>query len=97
MTKQEAIALYDSGFWKGMDFKARAEFQLYEDKLCMPFDVFHEAVEKALGRSVWTHEFATSDALRAELRGDRRAPTMEEIIDLIPADKRICLLSKEAP
>ena len=31
---------------------------MFESKLCMPFSIFQEAVEKTLGRPVWTHEFA---------------------------------------
>lgn len=88
-TQSEAKALYDSKFWEPMSHRERAEFQLFTDRLCMPFDVFQEAVEKALGRSVWTHEFAGRDALQQELLGNRPSPTMQEIIDLIPADKRI--------
>lgn len=88
MTQDEAIALFDSRFWEEMTPQARAEFQLYEDRLCMPFGVFHLAIEETLGRPVWTHEIALNrDGLKAELRGDR-PPTMLEIINLIPADKR---------
>ena len=91
MTEKQAIALYDSRFWETMTFQQRAEFQLYEDRLCMPMDVFQEALEQALGRGVWTHELAFRDTLKAELRGERPAPTMQEIVDLIPADKRVLI------
>jgi hypothetical protein len=94
LTPAEAVALAESEFWKLMDFRARAEFQLHQECLCMPFDVFHEAVEKALGRPVWTHEFAAPDRLKAELRGDSPPPTMQQILDLIPAEKRIVLVSR---
>jgi hypothetical protein len=30
---------------------------LFTQELCLPFDVLHENIEKALGRPVWTHEF----------------------------------------
>jgi len=57
----------------------------------MPFGAFHEAVEQALGRSVWTHEFASSNVeqLRKEFLGDRAKPSLEEIFNLIPESKRI--------
>lgn len=61
MTRKEAIALHDSKFWETMSFEERAKFQLFEAKLCVPFNVFHEAVEKTLGRSVWIHEFGSSN------------------------------------
>lgn len=93
MTKEQAIALYDSRFWESMSFRERAEFQMTEDLLCMPFEVFHKAMEEALGRPVWTHEFGLNrDGLKAELFGERPAPTMDEILDLIPSEKRIVLL-----
>lgn len=92
MTKEQAIKLFDSKFWENMSFSERAKFQLFEERLCMPFDVFHEAIEKSLGRSVWTHEFGMNcDGLKKELLGEVPAPTMEEIINLIPRGKRIIL------
>ena len=93
MTEAEAIALFDGGFWKHMTYEQRAKFQLWEDRLCMPFDVFHEAVGKTLGRPVWTHEFGLNVAgLKAELLGDESAPSMEDIINLIPEEKRVVLV-----
>jgi len=89
MTKEKAKQLYESKFWEGMTYEERAKFQLFEDMLCMPFGVFHEAVEKVLGRSVWTHEFAFPDSLRKEFLKEKPAPTMAEIIGLIPADKQV--------
>jgi hypothetical protein len=88
-TKDEAIVFCNSKAWKDMDPIALAKFQLFQDLLCIPFGVFHEAMEKALGRPVWTHEFAYRDQLKAELMGDSSPPTMEDIINLIPADKRL--------
>ncbi len=56
----------------------------------MPFDVFHEAVEQALGHAVFTHEFGLDlERLQAELLGNAPAPTLDEILNLIPADKRV--------
>jgi hypothetical protein len=88
MTKEEAIKLAESKFWEDMSLEDRAMFQLWEKKLCMPFGVFHEAVEKTLGRPVWTHEFAFLDSLKEEMLGLRPAPSMEDIFNLIPAEKR---------
>lgn len=59
----------------------------------MDFGTFHKAMEEALGRPVWTHEFAFSDQLKKEFLGDKPAPTFEEIVNLIPAEKRIILQS----
>lgn len=57
----------------------------------MPFDVFHKAVEDTLGRPVFTHEFAGTSIME-ELRGEKAAPTFEEIMNLIPVEKRIVVL-----
>jgi hypothetical protein len=92
MTKEQAVALAESGFWETMTAREIATFQLHERKLCMPFAVFHEAVEKTLGRGVWTHEFAAPEHLIRELLGDAKPPTMSEIIELIPVDKRVLVL-----
>lgn len=92
MTKDEAIALHDSEFWKHLSLRERAEFQLFEGKLCMPFGVFHEAVEKTLERPVFTHEFGLNlDGLKMELMHGTTPPTFQEIMELIPEEKRITI------
>lgn len=88
--RHKAIALAESQWWIGLPYKEIAKVGLLTAELCLPFDVLHEAVEKALGRPVWTHEFGMNfDGIVQELLGERDAPTMEEIINLIPAEKRI--------
>ena len=94
LTKEEAIAFYENKLYEKMSAKERAQFQLVQDKLCMPFDVFHEAVEEALGRPVWTHEFALNrEGLIKELNGEQEPPTFEDIINLIPEDKRVIVVT----
>ena len=88
LTELEAIHIAESGVWKDWTHRQRAEFQLTQNRLMMPFGVFHEAVEKALGRPVWTHEFGLNhEGLLRELLGDAPPPTMAEIIALIPTEK----------
>lgn len=94
MNKEQAIQLYNSKFWEPMSYRDRAIFQLWEDKLCMPFNVFHEAMEKALGRPVFTHEFGLNrDGLKKELLGEAPTPSLEDIINLIPEDKRLIVIT----
>lgn len=90
-TKEEAIKFAKEEKWRSMTHRERAAFQLLQDKLCMPFDVFHESVEKVLDRPVWTHEFGSigRDRLIAELLGQTGKPSMEDIINLVPKDKTI--------
>jgi hypothetical protein len=96
MTKDEAIALSKTEFWTAMSYRERAMFQMFEDKLCMPFDVFHEALEKTLDRPVWTHELAMNyDGIKKELLGERPAPTFEDILNMIPAEKRVIVFAGE--
>jgi len=92
MTKKKAIQLAESGWWKDAVPEAIVSFQLFEQRLCMPFDEFHKAVETVLGRPVWTHEFATPEQLQQEFLKQKPKPTMEDIIALIPSDKRIIFL-----
>ena len=94
LTKEEVIKLYDSEFWKEMNAENIALFQLTHERMCMPLDVFKDAVQESLGRPVWTHEYASSNvqSLINELLGKKKRPTFEEIMDLIPESKRIIIV-----
>ena len=90
LTRKEAIYMYDNGDWKHMTLEQRAKFQFLQEKLCMPFDKFHEAIEKTLKRPVYTHEFALNrEGLHNELFGDGDPPSMEELIEMLPENKTI--------
>lgn len=93
LTKEQALAFYENKCYEKMDYHQRAEFQIDQDRLCMPFDVFHEAIEKALGRPVYTHEFGFNrEGLRKELLGEKEPPTFDDIINMIPENKRCVLI-----
>lgn len=91
LTKNQAIEMAKSEWWKDKPAKDVALFQMQQDKLCMDFSEFHRCMEETLGRPVWTHEFASSnrDALMKELLGEKEPPSMNEIISLIPQQKLI--------
>lgn len=97
LTKEQAVSLFESGIWKTWSDKEIVRFQLFQSKLCMPFSRFHEAIGKVLKRSVYTHEFANQEALKAEFLGKKEAPTFDEIIEMIPKEKRIVLQLQEKP
>ena len=87
LTKEQAIAFGENKLYENMTYRQIAEFQMEQDKLCMPFGVFHEAMEKTLGRPVFTHEFSFREELRKEIYGEKEPPTFEEICALIPKEK----------
>ena len=95
MTKEQAIELSKTAFWKDLSYEGIVKFQLFEPLLCMPFEVFHEALEKCLNRPVFTHELGLNyEGIKLEFLKEKPAPTLEEIINLIPEDKRVVLVLK---
>lgn len=91
LTKAQAIRMASSSWWTDMPARDVAMFQLHERLLCMPLGVFRNALNEALGRGVHSHELRDPDALIRELLGEQRSPTRDEIIALIPADKRVVI------
>lgn len=88
--KEAAIKLAESQWWIGRTPREIAGFQLFTQELSMPFNVFHEAVEVSLGRPVWTHEFGMNyDGICKEFLGEKLPPTMCEILEMIPSEKRV--------
>lgn len=93
--KDKAIELAKTGWWESCTHREIAEFQLFTKELCLPFDKFHEAIEKTLCRPVWTHEFG--NRLVAEFLGERDAPSLADIMNLIPSEKRCFVVLGEEP
>jgi hypothetical protein len=95
LTSEEAIAFGEGGEWKAWTPLQRAAFQMTQEMLCMPFDEFHKAITEALGRPVYTHEFGLNrEGLIRELAGQANAPSLDEILALIPAHKLIVIGGK---
>lgn len=55
---ERAIELAKTSWWKGENDFTIAKIQMHVKQLSMDFSAFHKAIETALGRPVWTHEFA---------------------------------------
>lgn len=55
----QAMEKYGENHWwePGTEQQKLAYFQTMEPILLVAFGTYHEAVEKLLGRGVWTHEF----------------------------------------
>jgi len=66
MTKDEATAKAESRWYEGKSPQEIVEFQLCEDKLCMPLELYQEALEKVLSRPVYTSEYKETEKLIAE-------------------------------
>ena len=92
--KENAITLANSEWWKELTAREVVEFQLSTKELCLPFGEFHRLIEEALGRPVFTHEFASIEHLHSELRGEKPPPSFEEILSIIPAEKRILIITE---
>ncbi len=96
MTREEAIRIRESKEYEKWTDKEKVAVMLYGRRLCMPFDVFHEALEKVLGRPVWTHEMGFNwEGLIKEFEGVQGAPSVDDIINLIPTNKRMIVVTKD--
>lgn len=80
---EEAKAKYKEAWWNSDDPKVLFLGQIQEDILLMDFSKFHKAAEQALGRPVWTHEFAEPKELLDEYYKERPKATMEDVLDKI--------------
>jgi hypothetical protein len=93
LTEKQAIALADSKVWENWTDEEIVRFQLFQERLCMDFERFHNAMSSVLSRPVFTHEFAFHENLIREYLGIKQKPTFNEIINLIPEEKRIIINS----
>lgn len=88
--RDAAIALADSKWWVGKSARDVVRVQLFTAECCMDFGVFQGLLEEVLGRPVFTHELGMNfDGVVQEFLGERDAPTLDEIVNLIPESKRI--------
>lgn len=74
LTEDEAIRMTESGWWVGRLVSDVAEFQLNEERQCMPWPIYRYALEQALGRPVYISEFTSAGKaqLLNELAARRR-------------------------
>ena len=91
LTTEQAIAMADSGVWKEWTAEQVVRFQLFQEKLCMDFSYFQKCMQDVLGRPVWTHEFAFRDELVKEYLGVKETPSFDDILNLIPKEKRLVI------
>jgi len=94
MTKKATLDTKKDKFWEEMSDEEIVRFQLFESKLQIPFDIFHKAIEKILKRPVFTIELTSENIkrLQKEYLGEIQPPTLNEIFDTIPDEKKFCIL-----
>ena len=102
LTKEEALALIETKWWKKMPLTEAAYLQLKQDRLCLPWNEFNIGLKELLGRPVWTHEFANVKGLIDEADGKRKAPNnpIESLLEIIGeenAHKIIPIVVKDKP
>lgn len=66
-----------------------AEMRSIGGLLEVPFDLVHARIEALVGRSVWTHEMGLNWKGLVEEARTRQHPAMEEVVDLVPEEKRL--------
>lgn len=52
LTKQQAIQIGESKVWQTWTPQQIAKFQYLQEKLCVPFSLFHKSVETVLGGAI---------------------------------------------
>lgn len=82
----------ENKWWEATDYLTIAYYQTNEERLAVDFSKYHEAVEKVLGRSVWTHQFASRRVIEDKgmyRQGNAELPTKtqdlcrEDIVELV--------------
>ncbi len=93
ITKIQALNIFHNEKWKRWTDYQKVKFQLYQDRLCMPYTEFRKALTVVFGRSIWSHELSSSNinSMIKEFEKKRKAPTFTEILELIPKDKAIVI------
>lgn len=99
LTREQAIAFYESGQWRELDAHQIVALQMSQNLLCVPFDHFQQAVATVLGRPVYTHEFASSNRarLQAELDGKAPTPSLIDIMARIPGAVLVIATQEPTP
>ena len=80
MSKEQAVAFLESGQWKDLTDEEITRLQLFQERRCVPADVFQRAIEGALGRPVLSAEYKRFDELTAEFEGRAERPTLTDVV-----------------
>ena len=81
MTDEQSSAFQNSKRWETMSHRHQATLQLLQQRLWIPFKVFHNAVEKTLGRAVPATDLGLNrSGLIEELLEGRTTPALHDIL-----------------
>lgn len=89
LTKAQAITFHSMGIWKNWTDEQIVRFQLSQQRLCVDFTRFHQAMNNVLGRPIETIEFGLSykDLIVEYLqKSNTRFPSDEEILSMLPEE-----------
>lgn len=86
-SEEEARAISGSRVWTEWTDVQILQLQLFQNHLCVPFSKYHSALERCLGRPVYTHtiEFNKQKLVKEFLSIANTLPS-EELMKLIPKD-----------
>ncbi|MFU2509380.1 hypothetical protein [Pseudoalteromonas sp. ASV78] len=87
LTKEQAIELGNTKWWGHVNTASIAAFQLTQEMLCCPIEVYVNALSGTLGRNVYTHELDKPELLIREMNREIKTPSVDEIIAMLPYDK----------
>ena len=87
LNEEQAIKMYDSNVWKNWTPEQVVRVQLFQECLCVNFGHFQNCLEQVLGRSVFTHELAYRDNIVLEYLEAKKAPTFDDIMNLLPENR----------
>lgn len=86
LTREEAVVFAESGAWKEMTDDQLVWFQFNQKKICVPVSHLHVALEGALGRDVYSHEFHSKNGWNRminEFMGRREMLTPAESLSML--------------
>lgn len=83
LTEDECVAFGTGGEWQNWSDDQIGAFQLFQDRLCVPIDVFHRCIEVTLGRPVFNIEFCDIQRLRDEYLGKRPEGTFADVLRMV--------------
>lgn len=64
ITREQAIQLSETKFWETFSDFEVVQFQLFEERLCMPFELFAERLNTVFGTTFSDQELKNLDNIR---------------------------------